>query len=112
MHDARQGETVSLNAAKNTLDFYVVLAEPGDRRLIDFKIANTGSLPARLQELSEGHPPESTGVRVNWPYLENLRLLPGDSSETFTIVVEWDENAANVATGAVSFNAEIHYTQD
>jgi len=110
LRDTRVGETIGLNGAKNELNFYVVLIEPGDRRVIDFRVANTGGLPARLQGVTATNPPPGSGVIVTWPEADAL-LLSGEISPWYEIVVEWDPNAFAAPSGTVPFSAGIAYTQ-
>jgi type 1 fimbria pilin len=109
----RQDENIDLDLDKKTLSFFVILVQPGDERTVTFQIANTGNTPACLQNLLVQNPPATaTGVTVTWPNLNNELLMPGVTSQEFTILVRWNPNVIGAPEGSVPLSASIQYTQE
>ena len=109
VQDIRAGESIDIDDKR--VSFSVVLVHPGDFRVISFRLANTGNIAARLHDPVAHNPVPSSGVRVTWPNLNNTVLTPGNASDTFSIIVEWDSEAYGATSGNVVFDALIQYTQ-
>ena len=108
--DPKQDESVSVNAAKDTLTFTVHLDNPGDTRYVKFKINNAGNTDAILGTLSTTPPAAASGVTVNWPSLDGVIINTGDTSTEYTVEVHWNPSYPN-ATQDVSLSASINYQQ-
>ena len=110
----RDGESVSIPLISNykTLSINVDLLEPGDKRIITFKIQNVGNVSAELGELNVSVPDiGASGLKITWPDLENEVISPGQTTTEYQIVGEWDVNYPNVTNGSHNFSSTIIYMQ-
>ncbi|MCL1790000.1 MAG: hypothetical protein FWG40_01365 [Peptococcaceae bacterium] len=107
----RPGESMTLDPNKKSLRFYVSLVDPGDQRIVNFKVKNTGSNPVLLQNMLPQNPDPATGVSVQWPAMNNIVMAPNSVSEEFTILILWEPSAIGVPEGTVIFAATLQYAQ-
>ena len=106
--DEGAGESVVVNVGKDTLTFVVHLATPGETRYVTFKIKNVGNSDAILKTLSTTPPATNTGITVTWPELQDVVVLSGETTSTYTIAVYWNPPYPGVTTD-VALSATIDY---
>jgi hypothetical protein len=75
-------------AARETLSFSTNLVYGAPAKEVTFQIQNVGVCSQQLGSLMVTRAP-ANGVVVNWPDLDGIILLPGESTGTKTITVEW-----------------------
>ena len=107
----RAGESVGLGSNRKTLSFNVVLVQPGDIRIISFRLVNTGNITAKLSNLTVNNPAATTGVVITWPPLNDVLITPGATTPDYVILIEWDINAYTAPSGNVIFSASVDYSQ-
>ena len=79
IENMRSGESASTTVViddNDTLNFSIVLIEPGDTRRIGFQILNKGNQAAKLGEFVNLVPLENPAIDVIWPNLEEKVIMP------------------------------------
>ena len=79
VEDARAGEFASTTIVGNdnrTLQFSIVLIQPGDYRKIGFQILNKGNQPAKLGEFAHLVPVDNPAIHIIWPSIEEEVIMP------------------------------------
>ena len=116
----RAGEAISIPAAADyqSLQIEAQLMMPGDSRVVQFQIQNTGNQAVRLLGVRTEMPDTAeTGLKISWPdeipespTLTNHVLVPGAVSDIFLIYIEWDLAAVNVPSGQYrNFSLTLDY---
>jgi len=106
------GDTVSLSDNDQTLTFSLNFGVPGESRVIEFYVKNTGNISATLGTMQEdlSNPAAGSGAVIYWPALDGITIAPGNSDGPFFITVSWDEDVPS-ATGTLNYKATISYDQ-
>ncbi len=88
------------------------LTFPSDTVTIDFTITNTGSLPARVDNLTIDNP-ASTDFTVQINGLSEIEgtVLAVNDTTTGSIVITWNTASTNPTPESVQFNVTIDYSQ-
>jgi len=79
IENMRSGESASTTVSVNdndTLNFSIVLIEPGDIRKIGFQISNKGNQPAKLGEFVDLVPVDNPAIGIIWPDLKDVIIMP------------------------------------
>ena len=110
-----QEESVYIDTTTyKTLNIDVKLLQPGDRRVIQFKIQNTETVPTTLGALQTNDPEVESGIVINWPNLNGVTIEPGQtmpSSGYYEIEIEWDVDKYDAISDWHTFSATIAYAQ-
>ena len=110
--DKKDSESIHVSTpAGETLTFSVELDAPNDTRYVKFAIKNVGNLPAVLGELDITDPEEDTGVKVDWPDLNDMIIAPWATTAEQTIAVHWDPDFAGSTTLTAYLSATVNYEQ-
>lgn len=106
----RPGESISLTNSSHTLNFTIGFEDPGDLRIIRFKLLNAGNVSVTLDELLTIDP---EGLNITWPNLDGIIMSVGEispGSGYYQIEVEWDEDYHTMPE-YVNILASIEYNQ-
>ena len=104
------GDSATVNAAGDTLNFSVLLLTPGESRQVSFHVENVGNTAARLGAISPSDLVTDSGITVNWPQMEGDVIEAGATGDVYTVTVYWDPAYAGT-TQEAAFSATINYEQ-
>ena len=110
----QESVVVPMITDRKMMQITVDLLYPMDKRIIVFKIQNIENIKAGLESLQITDEPDITtsGVKITWPELDGVVLLPGETSAEFEIIIEWDLDYYDIGNvGEHVFSASIAYYQ-
>ena len=111
----KQDESIEVPSVLGYKTMYITvdLMYPEDKRIIEFSIQNIGNVSSTLDSLQIIDTPDiaTSGVKITWPDLENITILPGQTSGPYQIEIEWDIDYYYVTAGQHTFSASVAYSQ-
>lgn len=104
--------TATTSADNTVITIETNLTYPGDTVTTNFTIRNTGSLPARVDELNINNP-ASTDFTVQIIGLDTLEgtTLPVGGTTTGSIVITWNTESTNPNPTSTEFDITINFSQ-
>ena len=104
--------TATTSADNTVITISTNLTFPGDTVTTNFTITNTGSLPARVDNLTIGNPASADfTVQINGLSAIEGTILPVNDSTTGSIVITWNAASTNPTPESIQFNVTIDYSQ-
>lgn len=109
--DSAKG-TATTSADNTMLTISTNLTYPGDTVTTNFTISNTGSLPARIDNITINNP-ASTDFTVQINGLDNLNgtILPVGTTTSGSIVITWNTASTNPTPASTDFTIGIDFSQ-
>lgn len=104
--------TATTNTDNTVITIATNLAYPGDTVTTNFTISNTGSLPARVDNLTINNP-SSTDFTVQITGLAGIEgtTLAVGGTTVGSIVITWNTSSTNPTPESVTFGVTIDYSQ-
>lgn len=104
--------TATRSADNTVVSIDTNLSFPGDTVTTNFTITNTGSLPAKVDNLTINNP-VSTDFTVQIVGLDTIEgtTLPVGNTTTGSVVITWNTTSTNPAPESISFDVTIDYSQ-
>jgi len=107
------GSTASVTDSDcEVLVFHAMLDTPGQTDTFKFKVTNVGSQTTYLEGLTSSYT-TTDGVIVTWPSdMCGVSLAPGDTSNEYSITVQWQSTAFDNLESVGPFTAKVDYGID